>query len=80
VTEVIAFPGIASRPSKAQRESARTRFPPRPVATDWPATRQERGEAWQRLTSGMFVLGNAHSQDRRISHRSTSPRAGNLPI
>ena len=55
-TEVITFPGIASRPSKAQRESARTRFPPRPVATDWPATRQQRGPAWQRLTSGMFVL------------------------
>jgi integrase len=66
VTEMIAFPGIVSRPSKAQRESARTRFPPRPVATDWPATGQKRGEAWQRLTTGEFVLGNADSQDRRI--------------
>lgn len=36
VTEVVTFPGIASRPSKAQRESARTRFPPRPMVTDWP--------------------------------------------
>jgi integrase len=66
VTEVITFPGIASRPSKAQRESARVRFPPRPVLTDWPATRQERGAAWDRLTSGMFVLSNANSQERRV--------------
>ena len=66
MTEVITFPGVASRPSKAQRESARTRFPPRPVATDWPATRQERGEAQERLTSGIFVLPNADSQDKRI--------------
>jgi len=66
VTEVITFPGIASRPSKAQRESARTRFPPRPVVTDWPATRQERGEAWEQLTSGMFVLDNVNSQERRV--------------
>lgn len=66
MTEVITFPGIASRPSKAQRESARVRFPPRPVVTDWPATRQERGAAWDRLTSGMFVLSNATSQERRV--------------
>ena len=66
LNEVITFPGVSSRPSKAQRESARTRFPPRPVVTDWPATRRERGEVWERLTSGMFVLDNANSQDRRI--------------
>ena len=66
MTEVITFPGVATRPSKAQRESARTRFPPRPVATDWPATRQERGEARERLTSGIFVLPNAGSQEKRI--------------
>jgi hypothetical protein len=66
MTEAITLPGIASRPSKAQRESARTRFPPRPVMTDWPDTRQERGAAWQRLTSGMFVLSNANSQERRV--------------
>ena len=65
MTGVITFPGIASRPSKARRESARTRFPPRPAAADWPATRQERGEAEARLTSGIFVLPNADSQDRR---------------
>ena len=51
VTEVITFPGVSSRPSRARRESARTRFPPRPVATDWPATRQERGAVQERLTS-----------------------------
>ena len=65
MTEVITFPGVASRPSKARRESARTRFPPRPVATDWPATRQEHGEARERLTSGIFVLPNPDSQDKR---------------
>ncbi len=66
MTEVITFPGVASRPSKARRESARTGFPPRPVATDWPATRQGRGEARERLTSGIFVLPNADSQDKRV--------------
>ena len=66
MTELITFPRAASGPSKAQRESARTRFPPRPVATDWPATRQERGEARERLTSGIFVLPNADSQDKRV--------------
>lgn len=66
LNEVITFPGVSSRPSKAQREAARTRFPPRPVVTDWPATRHDRGAVWERLTSGMFVLDNANSQDRRI--------------
>ncbi len=59
------FPGIAARPSKARRESARTAFPPRPPAEDWPATRQDRDEAFERLTSGMFVLDNEASQERR---------------
>jgi len=66
MTEVITFPGVSSRPSKARRESARTRFPPRPVVTDWPATRQERGQVWERLTSGIFVLPNPDSQEKRI--------------
>jgi hypothetical protein len=35
------------------------------VATDWPATRQERGVVQERLTSGIFVLPNADSQDKR---------------
>ena len=65
MTEVITFPGVSSRPSKAQRESARTRFPPRPVRTDWAATRQDRGEVWERLTNGLFVLSNPNSQERR---------------
>ena len=65
MTGVITFPGVSSRPSKARRESARTRFPPRPVATDWPATRRERGAVQERLTSGIFVLPNADSQDKR---------------
>ena len=66
MTEVVTFPGVSSRPSKAQRESARTRFPPRQVATDWPTTHQERAEVWEQLTSGMFVLSNANSQERRV--------------
>ena len=66
MTEVITFPGVSSRPSKARRESARTHFPPRPVATDWPATRQERGEVQERLTSGIFVLSTASSQETRV--------------
>jgi Phage integrase family len=66
LNEAVTFPGVSSRPSKAQRESARTRFPPRPMVTDWPATRHDRGAVWERLTSRMFVLDNANSQDRRI--------------
>jgi hypothetical protein len=66
LNEAVTFPGVSSRPSKAQRESARTRFPPRPVVTDWPATGHDRGAVWERLTSGMFVLDNANSQDRRL--------------
>jgi integrase len=63
---VVTFPGVSSRPSKAQRESARIRFPPRPTAIDWPATRRPRGAVWEQLTSGMFVLSNANSQERRV--------------
>ena len=70
LNEVITFPGVSSRPSKAQREAARTRFPPRPVVTDWPATGHDRGAVWERLTSGMFVLDNANSQDRRLRRRA----------
>jgi integrase len=36
------------------------------VAADWPATRQERGAVQERLTSGVFVLPNADSQDKRV--------------
>ena len=65
MTGTVTFPGIAARPSKARRESARTAFPPRPAVTDWPATRQDRDEAFERLTSGIFVLDNEGSQERR---------------
>ena len=65
MTGTVTFPGIAARPSKARRESARTAFPPRPAAADWPATRQDRDEAFERLTSGIFVLDNEASQERR---------------
>ncbi len=65
MTGTVTFPGIAARPSKARRESARTSFPPRPAAADWPATRQDRDEAFERLTSGIFVLDNEGSQERR---------------
>jgi hypothetical protein len=65
MTGTVTFPGIAARPSKARRESARTAFPPRPAAADWPATRQNRDEAFERLTSGIFALDNEGSQERR---------------
>ena len=65
MTGTVTFPGIAARPSKARRESARTAFPPRPAAADWPATRQGRDEAFGRLASGIFVLDNEASQERR---------------
>lgn len=63
---VVTFPGVSSRPSKARRESARTRFPARPTAIDWPATRGQRSAVSEQLTSGIFVLGNANSQERRV--------------
>ena len=66
VTEVDHVPRdrVSSRPRPSASRRAQ-RFPPRPVATDWPATRQERGEVFERLTSGIFVLANADSQERR---------------
>ena len=33
---------------------------------DWPATHGDRGEVFARLTSGVFVLANPHSQERRL--------------
>jgi hypothetical protein len=74
--DTITFPGIAARPSKARRESARTAFPPRPAVTDWPATRQQRGEAFERLTSGTFALPYADSQERRKRAGLPCPEAG----
>ena len=65
MTGTVTFPGIAARPSKERRESARAAFPPRPAAEDWPATRQDRDEAFERLTSGIFVLDNDACQERR---------------
>jgi hypothetical protein len=63
---VSTMPGIAARPSKAQRESARAGFSARAVAVDWPATRQERGQLWDQLTCGPYVLANVNSQERRV--------------
>ena len=47
----------ASRPGQRSRRGR-----PR---QDWPATRQDREEAFERLTSGIFVLDNDASQERR---------------
>ena len=69
LNEVIMFPGVSSRPSKAQREAARTRFPPRPVVTDG-------------LPPGTTAVrcGVAHQRDvctrQRQQPGPTHPRAG----
>ena len=46
-------------------ESARARFPARPTAADWPASRAGREEVWRRLTSPLFTLDNPGSQGNR---------------
>ncbi len=61
-TEPLVWPS----PPKTQRESARSRFPARPVATCWPATGRSREEVTDELTGPPFVLANAASQARRV--------------
>ena len=46
-------------------QAARARFPARPVAADWPATRAGRTEVWRRLTCPPFTLDNPASQGNR---------------
>ena len=46
-------------------ESARARFPARPPAADWPASRAGREEVWRLLTSPLFTLDNPGSQGNR---------------
>jgi hypothetical protein len=46
-------------------ESALARFPARPAAADWPATRATREQVWQVLTSPLFTLDNPSSQGNR---------------
>ena len=46
-------------------ESARARFPARPPAADWPATRAGREEVWRLLTTPLFTLDNPGSQGNR---------------
>jgi hypothetical protein len=55
---------VAALPPTAW-DAARSRFPPRLVTADWPATGSGRAEVWQRLTRAPFVLDNESSQKRR---------------
>ncbi len=57
--------GAAGDAPAAGWESARARFPARPAAADWPATRATREEVWQLLTSPLFTLDNRSSQGNR---------------
>jgi hypothetical protein len=66
MTTTTVEPVVWSPTPKTQRESVRARFPARPAATDWPATRATRQQAWQQLTSSPFVLANADGQARRV--------------
>jgi integrase len=50
----------------AERETARARFPPRPVPAEWPSTLASREEVLGRLTSPPFTLSAAGSQKQRV--------------
>lgn len=56
---------LLAGPPPTRRQAARTRFPPRPAAADWPATRKSRQEVFRQLTSAPFVLEKANSQQIR---------------
>lgn len=58
-------PGTLPNSPPTRRQAARTRFPPRLPAADWPATRQSREEILRQLTSAPFVLEKANSQQIR---------------
>jgi hypothetical protein len=55
----------AESASPTRRQAARTRFPPRPAADDWPGTRQPREQVLDRLTAPPFLLDKADSQHKR---------------
>ena len=54
-----------SNKQATRRQAAHKRFPPRPVATDWPATRQSREHVLVQLTSPPYVLKKPNSQQFR---------------
>ena len=51
--------------SPTRRHTARARFPPRPAAVDWPATRHPREQVLDRLAGPPFVLAKPDSQHKR---------------
>ena len=59
-------PGRLAAEARSQGESARARFPARPVALSWPATRQAREDAWEQVTSPPFVLANDGTEGKRV--------------
>jgi len=65
-TEAVTGPAVWPLRLKSQRESARARFPARPGAACWPATRRSREEAWAQVTSPPFVLANAGTEGKRV--------------
>jgi hypothetical protein len=52
--------------SSAPRREARARFPARPVAANWPATRRDHGQVLNRLTRAPFILPGSSSQLQRV--------------
>ncbi|MEG8184633.1 hypothetical protein GZH49_40055 [Nocardia terpenica] len=48
------------------REAMRVRFPPRPVASDWPRAGCDRDESIRLATAGPFVIGNPFVQAKRV--------------
>jgi hypothetical protein len=64
---------LAAAPVRLQREArqaaraaAQARFPPRPVAEDWPATRPDLASALERLAGRPFLMPNVGSERGRL--------------
>ncbi len=62
--EAVAHDADAS--SSKPRQQAQARFPARPVAASWAATRQERDRVLGRLSRAPFVRSNDSSQSQRV--------------
>ena len=51
MTATVSAPRAAASVWLSGYQAGRPRFPPRPALTDWPATRQPRGQVWEQLAS-----------------------------
>ncbi|MEV6335478.1 site-specific integrase [Nocardia vinacea] len=66
VAPAAAPPQPRSTGQRLGREAMRTRFPPRPISTDWPRAGCGREEALRWATAEVFVIGNPIVQAKRV--------------